>query len=270
MPQRTRTDPTPTAHIFATRKPARETAHRPHSLDLSQAPSAPLLDSGWTVSVALRGLHRDSNGVMNARHPSAVAAVVAPLLGAVVAVQFHFPTLQGYWQGLIIQSALLLAPLDLLLHHRGTAWIGLQRRGLHRSLAIGGGLAALYLVGLLALAAAGIRLPHFDGARAQLGLLPVLALYIPFWGVLEGIWVNYLIRTISAWLGADRPSWPAILLAAIWFGLVHVLVQVLQGTPLIGAASSLYIGLFAVLAGFLLRSTCNGWGFVLFWTIVNF
>jgi hypothetical protein len=208
--------------------------------------------------------------VTNARHASAVAAVLPPLLGAVVAVQLRFPTLQGYWQGLIIQAALLLAPLDLLLHRRGAAWAGLQRRGLSRSLAIGGGLAALYLVGLLGLAAAGVRLPHFDGARAQLGLLPVLALYVPLWGVLEGVWVNHLVRTISAWLGADRPSWTAILVGGVWFGLVHVLVQVLQGTSLIDAATSLYIGVFAVLAGYLLRSTGNGWGFVLFWTVVNF
>jgi hypothetical protein len=208
--------------------------------------------------------------VRNTTDASAVAAVLAPLLGAVVAVQLPFPTLQGYWQGLIIQTALLLAPLDLLLHHRSSAWVGLQHRGLRRSLAIGGGLAALYLVGLLGLAAVGVQLPHFDGARAQLGLLPVLALYVPFWGVLEGFWVNHMIRTFSAWLGADRPSWPAILLGAIWFGLAHVLVQILQGTPPVEAASSLYIGVFALLAGYLLRSTRNGWGFVLFWTIVNF
>lgn len=216
-----------------------------------------------------------TNAVADARagaawHPSAIAAVLAPLLGAVIAVQIHFPTLQGYWQGLIIQAALLLAPLDMLLHSRTAVWVGLQRRGLRRSLTIGGGLAALYVIGLLVLAVANVHLPHFDGARARLGLLPVLALYIPFWGVLEGVWINHTIRTISSWLGASRPSWPAILLAGIWFGLLHVLVQTLQGTPLPDALVSLYIGVFAILAGYLLRTTANGWGFVLFWTIVNF
>lgn len=201
---------------------------------------------------------------------SSVLAVAAPFLGAVVAVQFHFAVLQGYWQGLIIQIALLLAPLDLLLQRRAPAWIGLRRDGVRPSVLIGGGLAALHLIGLIVLAAVGIRLPHFDGARAQLGLVPVLALYLPFWGVLEGVWVNHLVRTVSTWFGQERPSWPAILVSGVWFGLAHVFVQAVQGTPLPVAFSSSYIGVFAVLAGWLLRSTGNGWGFVLFWTVVNF
>lgn len=202
---------------------------------------------------------------------TSVLAVCAPLLGTVLAVQFRFPTLQGYWQGLIIQLSLLLAPLDLVVRQHTAAWAGLRRRGLRRSLTIGGALGTLYLLGLFALAVAGIDLPHFDGARAQIGLLPVLALYIPLWGILEGFWINHLIRTVSSWLGRDSiPSWPAILLSGLWFGAIHVFVQVLQGAPPLEAATSVYIGVFAVLAGLLLRHTDNGWGFLLFWTIVNF
>lgn len=204
------------------------------------------------------------------RRISSVLAVCAPLLGALIAVQFHFATIQGYWQGLIIQISLLLAPLDLLLQHRPLAWLGLRRQGLRTSVSIGGALATLYLLALIALAIAGIRLPHFDGARAQLGLVPVLALYFPLWGVLEGVWVSHLIRTISSWLGTERPTWTAILLSGLWFGLVHVFVQMLQGTPLLEAAVSISIGVFAVFAGFLLRLTRNSWGFLIFWTVVNF
>lgn len=204
------------------------------------------------------------------RRVSSVLAVLAPLLGVLVADRLQFQQLQGFWQGLIIQIFLLLAPIDLIVRRQPPAWIGLKWRGLGPALGVGGGLATLYLVGLLVGAAVGIHLPHFDQARASLGLLPVLALYIPFWGLLEGVWVDHLVRTVTNWLGHERPTWPAILLAGGWFGLVHVVVQLSEGADPLGALVSLYIGVFAVLAGVLLRRTGNGWGFILFWVVVNF
>lgn len=201
---------------------------------------------------------------------TSVLAVLAPVLGTAIAAPIPFPSIAGYWHGLIVQLLLLLAPLDLIVHRRPPAFIGLRRRGLLGSLVPCIVLAAAYVLGLLVLAHAGIVLPHFDGARRTLGLPLVLLLYVPLWGVLEGIWVNHLVATITRWRGEERPGWASILLAALWFGVVHVVVAaVLEGGG-VGSVLELPIGLFAALAGLLLRRTGNGWGFLVFWTVANF
>ena len=126
------------------------------------------------------------------------------------------------------------------------------------------------MAGVLLLARVGVVLPHFDGARRVLGLPLVLLLYVPLWGVLEGVWVNHLVATVARWRGEDRPGWVTLLLAALWFGVAHVVVAVLLEGGGIGSVLELPVGLFALFAGLLLRWTRNGWGFVLFWTVVNF
>jgi hypothetical protein len=155
-------------------------------------------------------------------------------------------------------------------HGRSPAWVGLRRAGLVRSLLPAGLLALGYVVLLIIGAMVGITVPHFDHARRVLGLVPVLALYLPLWGVLEGVWVNHLVRTTAALLGQERPGWRSIALAALWFGVVHVIVQVVLEGGGLGSLLSVLTGVFALVAGVLLRRTGNGWGFVLFWTVVNF
>ena len=56
---------------------------------------------------------------------TAVLAVLAPLLGTLAAAPLRFPVITGYWQGLVVQAFLLLAPLDLLVHRRGWGFAGL-------------------------------------------------------------------------------------------------------------------------------------------------
>ena len=200
-----------------------------------------------------------------------VLALCAPALGTLFAAQMHFGEIAGFWRGLIIQGMLLFAPLEAIVSRRSLKEIGLPMHGNRRSLSLGAVLSALYLVALGAATLAGIPSSHFDQARRVLGTPAVLLLYVPFWGVLEGVWIVYLLATVSRLLGKNSVGWVSILIAALWFGILHTFIQLLLNhASLSYALSYSAVGLLVVLAGAILKYTGSGWGFVLFWLISNF
>ena len=202
-----------------------------------------------------------------------IPVLLAPAIGALVARSIPaYPEPRGFWSGLVVQLALLAAPLAMLRSGQSPAAIGLGRRGWRRSLLLGAAYCLIYLALLAVAARYGLATSHFDAARRRLGLVAVLALYLPFWGVAEAAWMAYLMTLAQrALIGPGPLSWRAVGVAGLWFGILHVIVQVvLYRQPVATAAGYLLVGLLLVVAGSIPRLTGNAWGMVLFWVVSNF
>jgi hypothetical protein len=202
-----------------------------------------------------------------------IVVVLAPALGAVAARLLpSYPEPRAFWSGLIVQLALLSAPVAMLLGRQSPAAIGLGRQGWRRSLLLGGAYCLVYLILLLIAARYGLTTSHFDTARRRLGTVVVLALYLPFWGGAEAVWMAYLIALVQRTLvGPGAFTWRALGIAALWFGVLHAIVQVVlyRQSPAT-AAGYVLVGLLLVIAGSIPRLTGSAWGMVLFWVVSNF
>ena len=179
-----------------------------------------------------------------------VLVVLAPVLAEVVLWLLpSFPLPHGsYWEAVVGQATFASAALAVALSRR-CSWgkIGLSRTGSAVSLALG----VLYCLVPFVLTLAAVRLGFLHslnpGAIIEepsrfLGTPLAFALYLPFWGVLESVWMAYLIFAANRWLVGDGPlRWRALLLAALYFGSLHVFTQVVwAGTPLPQALFSLW------------------------------
>lgn len=143
-------------------------------------------------------------------------------------------------------------------------------------------LGALYCLFFFVLLLVAVRLglvhSLHPGAQIEepsrfLGTPLAFALYLPFWGVFEAVWMAYLIFSVNRWLTGRTVSlgWRALLLAALWFGALHVLTQVVwAGAPLLQALPSVAIGLVLLVSGTIPKLTGNAWGLVLWFTVTNF
>lgn len=82
----------------------------------------------------------------------------------------------------------------------------------------------------------------------------------------------YLIFAVSRWLTDEVVTgWRALLLAALWFGLMHSFTQVVAfGVPLSEALGSVALGLALLVPGTIVKLTGNAWGLVLWFTVTNF
>ncbi len=224
------------------------------------------------ILAPLRGM-RDRPGGWSCLGVPEVVALLAPMLGAIVARLIPtYPEPRAFWSGLVVQLALLAAPVAMLLRRQSPAVIGLGRRGWRGSVLLGGAYCLVYLILLVAAARHGLTTSHFDVARRQLGIVAVLALYLPFWGLAEGVWMAYLLALAQRTLIGPGPlTWRALGIAALWFGVLHAVVQiVLYQQPPTVAASYVLVGLLLVIAGSIHRLAGNAWGMVLFWTVSNF
>jgi len=204
---------------------------------------------------------------------SEALALLAPAIGALVArLVPAYPEPRAFWSGLVVQLALLAAPLAMLRARQAPATIGLGRRGWRRSLLLGGAYCLVYLALLVVAARYGLTTSHFDAARRRLGLAVVLALYLPFWGLAEATWMAYLLALVQrALIGPGPLTWRAVGIAGLWFGVLHAVVQiVLYRQSPAAAAGYVLVGLLLVAAGSIPRLTGNAWGMVLFWIVSNF
>ncbi len=209
-----------------------------------------------------------------------VAVLLAPVLVGLVA-SFLLPPLpppSRFWEALVGQSAFVLAPLAVALSGR-LSWeaIGLRRAGLKRSLALGALYSLPFVVQELIVVRSGSAPPFqivsFE-ATLYLGVPLSVALFVPFWGIFESMWMCYLIYAANRWLsggGGGVLRWRALLLAALLFGLLHVQSQlVFAGAPLPQALGSVVIGLALLIPGTIPKFTGNAWGLVLWFTVTNF
>lgn len=85
------------------------------------------------------------------------------------------------------------------------------------------------------------------------------------------MWMAYLTFTLNRWLeGGGNLRWRALLLAALWFGLLHAVTQVLwAGTPVLQASFFVLVGLALLIPGTIPKLVGNSWGLVLFFTVTN-
>ncbi|WP_277093417.1 hypothetical protein [Alicyclobacillus mali (ex Roth et al. 2021)] len=123
-----------------------------------------------------------------------VFVLLAPIVGALCSNLVPGTAVPlGFWRGLVVQCALIAAPL-------AATWWGpvrwrnllFHRAGARASLGLGIAYSAVYLLLLFAAERAGLHVSHFDLARRTLGLPVVLALYVPLWGFLEALWMAYV------------------------------------------------------------------------------
>ncbi|MBX6351675.1 MAG: hypothetical protein IRZ11_09250 [Clostridia bacterium] len=208
-------------------------------------------------------------------------AFLSPLAGAVIGHVLPVSLLPvGFWRGLILQLCLAATPVAFVALDGRWSAAGFARAGARRSLVWGAAYSAVYLALVLGASAFGVRTPHFDEARRILGLPAVLALYIPFWGLLEGVWIALFLYALDGLLGGGAraravppkgPGWAAILVGGLGFGLAHSWVQaVLYGQPIFAALGYIAVGVVFVVAATIVRATGSAWGLLLFWTISNF
>ena len=213
---------------------------------------------------------------------SEVMVIIAPFLWGLVVTLLLLPLLPPiprpgqFLENMIGQSVFALAPLAVALSGR-LSWgsIGLSRANLAPSLALG----ALYALIVFVMEQAAVLL-GLTGTGTQIGGEPsrvlgvplAFLLYLTFWGVLESVWMCYLIYAVNRWLtGGGALSWRALLFAALWFGLMHAFTQVVAfGAPLTQALFSLPIGLALLIPGTIPKLTGNAWGLVLWFTVTNF
>ena len=212
---------------------------------------------------------------------SEVMVITAPFLwGLVVTLLLPllppFPQPSLFLENMLGQSVFALAPLAVALSGR-LSWgsIGLSRANLAPSLALG----ALYVVIVVAIEQALVLLglmgtgTMIGGEPSRvLGVPLAFLLYLTFWGLLESVWMCYLIYAANRWLtGGGALGWRALLLAALWFGLMHAFTQVVAfGAPPTQALLSLPIGLALLIPGTIPKLTGNAWGLVLWFTVSNF
>ncbi|MCL6446233.1 MAG: hypothetical protein K6T83_22770 [Alicyclobacillus sp.] len=124
--------------------------------------------------------------------------LVSPALGAFVAdIPARYPDPVGYWQGFVVQLALLATPVAVWLS--GTRWasIGFSTEKWKSSIFLGVLYSLIYMALVAVATRFGVHLSHFDSARRTLGLPLVLLMYIPFWGVLESVWMAYAYTVID-------------------------------------------------------------------------
>ena len=209
---------------------------------------------------------------------SEAAVLLAPVPVGLVA-SFLLPPLpppSRFWEALVGQSAFALAPLAVALSGR-PSWgsLGLRREGLARSLALGALYALPFVVQELIVVRSGSAPPFqivaFEATR-HLGVPLSVALFVPFWGIFESVWMCYLIHAANRWLtGGGVLRWRALLLAALLFGLLHVQSQlVFAGAALPQALGSVLVGLALLIPGTIPKLTGNAWGLVLWFTVTNF
>ena len=153
--------------------------------------------------------------------------------------------------------------------------IGLSRTNLFPSLALGLLYTLLVVVPGQAAVSLGFLEPGtmIGGEPSRLLGAPLaFSLYLPFWGIFESVWMCYLIYAVNRWLkGGGAVGWRALLLAALWFGLMHAFTQVVAfGATLPQALPSVLIGLALLVPGTIPKLTGNAWGLVLWFTVTNF
>ena len=230
-----------------------------------------------------RGAERRSHGTNPGvwpRLPEVLLVVLAPVLAEIVLYllpSFSSPHGQ-YWEALLGQATFASAALAVVLSGR-SSWgsIGLSRTGLAASLALGALYCLVFFIVLLATVRLGLLHSLHPGAQIQqpsrfLGTPLAFALYLPFWGVFESVWMAYLIFAVNRWLVGDGAlRWRALFLAALYFGLLHALTQILwAGAPPSQALFSIAIGLVLLVPGTVPKLTGNAWGLVLWFTVTNF
>ena len=186
-----------------------------------------------------------------------------------------FPQPRDFLESAFAQAFFALALLHVVLSGRSWRSVGLSREGLLPSLVLG----TLYSVITVGLNLVAIRFglathgTMIGGAPSEeLGAPLAFALYLPFWGVFESIWMAYLIFTINRWLtGGYALTWRALFLASLWFGAMHVFTQVVwAGTPLPQALFFVLVGVTLLIPGTIPKLTGNAWGLVLWFTVTNF
>ncbi|AEJ42106.1 hypothetical protein [Alicyclobacillus acidocaldarius] len=203
-----------------------------------------------------------------------VFVLLAPIVGALCSNLVPGTAVPlGFWRGLVVQCALIAAPL-------AATWWGpvrwrnllFQRAGARASLGLCIAYSAVYLLLLFAAQRAGLHVSHFDLARRTLGLPVVLALYVPLWGFLEALWMAYVYAYLD--LGALRrphPSWLGLALGGAWFGALHAAVQVVAyHVPWGRAWPNVAIGILFCITQSITKWSRNAWGAALFWTVSNF
>ena len=229
-----------------------------------------------------RGVAYRPHGMRPAVRPRLpeVLVVLSPVLAEILL--FSLPSFSSphgrYWEALVGQATFASAPLAVALARR-SSWgsIGLSTTGLARSLVLGVLYCLAFFVLLLGAIRLGILPSLHPGAQIEepsrfLGTPLAFALYLPFWGVFESMWMAYLIFAVNRWLVGDGAlRWRALFLAALYFGLLHAFTQVLwAGTPLPQALFSIAIGLVLLIPGTIPKLTGNAWGLVLWFTMTNF
>ena len=116
-----------------------------------------------------------------------------------------------------------------------------------------------------------ITFPHFDEARKILGDFTVILLYIPFWGLLEGFWISYLISLVSTSLNPNEvASWKGLLIASLIFGILHVFVNLALGSTFMASLPYLLVSFTLFIAGSIFAISKNSLGTILFWVVFNF
>ena len=225
-----------------------------------------------------------SHGPRRGKRPplSEVMVIIAPFLWGLVVTLLLLPLLppfpepSRFLENMVGQSVFALAPLAVALSgHLSWGSIGLSRANVAPSLALG----ALYALIVVVMEQAAVLL-GLTGTGTQIGGEPsrvlgvplAFLLYLTFWGVFESVWMCYLIYAVNRWLtGGSVLGWRALLLAALWFGLMHAFTQVVAfGAPLTQALFSLPIGLALLIPGTIPKLTGNAWGLVLWFTVTNF
>ena len=185
------------------------------------------------------------------------------------------PTL--FFEAIVSQAFFALAALHVALSER-LSWrsIGLSRTNVLPSLALGALYTLLVVIPervAVSLGLLGSGTMISGEPSRMLGLPLAFLLYLPFWGIFEAVWMCYLIYSVNRWLtgGGDVPVWRALLLAALWFGLMHAFTQVVGFcTPLPQVFGSVAIGLVLLVPGTIVKLTGNAWGLVLWFTVTNF
>ncbi|GGJ03539.1 hypothetical protein GCM10010885_11050 [Alicyclobacillus cellulosilyticus] len=207
-------------------------------------------------------------------HARDAFVLLLPLFGAFIARwPVHYPPPVGFWQGLVLQCVLLPTLFIIQFAHPGWRALGFTTRGMVQSLLLGALYCLIYILLLLVSSRYGLHTPHFDEARRFLGTPLVLALYFPFWGLLESVWMAYAIAAFHGWLSprGDQVRWRDVIAAGVWFGILHALVQViLYRAPFLPSLSYVLVGVLMVVAGSIRKATRNAWGMVLFWCVTNF
>lgn len=201
--------------------------------------------------------------------------VLAPMLMELVLLALPPLGVHGwYWEALIGQSSFALAPLAVLFS--GSRWsaIGLLRSNLAPSLVLGVLLSLIVVVPQVVLVLVGAMESgsQVDEPSLFLGVPLALTLYLAFWGVFEGVWMCFLIFTLDRWLtGGTTLRWRSVLLAALWFALVHAFTQVVGFDALLPQVlvAAVMGGIALLIPGPIPKITGNAWGLVLWFTVTN-
>lgn len=186
-----------------------------------------------------------------------------------------FPAPTDFLESAFSQAFFALVLLDVGFAGRSWRSLGLSSEGLLPSLTLG----VLYCAITIGLSLAAIQVGISEhgtiiggGPSEALGVPLAFVLYLAFWGVFESVWMAYLIFTLNRWLtGTYSLTWHALLLASLWFGIMHVFTQIVwAGDSLSQALPSLLVGVALLIPGTIPKITGNAWGLVLWFTVTNF